>query len=310
MTPSEIVHKKILFSALNWGLGHVMRSIPLLELLVENKCTVFIACDEQQLPFFQEAMPNAIFLPKKGYPFSFSGKGLFSWDLLKTMPRLIQHLGYETRMAEQWTKEYNIDIVIADQCFGFRSSSVLSIVITHQVNLPITGIPKLAQHFYNKQLDKYDYIWIPDIKGSEALAGKLSQTERKNAVYIGWLSRFRALPNITKKYAKAAIISGPEPYNYDYFESIKTMFLAKNEPCFILFHQAKNETIGQLEIFQHLSNDELNIKLQECEVIYSRSGYSTLMDLKTLDVPSVLTPTPGQNEQIYLAKRWNDLNGT
>ena len=309
MKPSEIQHKKILFAALNWGLGHVMRSIPILKLLAENKCTIYIACDQQQQPFFQEAIPSAIFLPKQGYPFSFSGKGAFSWDILKSMPRLIQHLNYETKLAEKFTLEYAIDIVIADQCFGFRSAAAPSIVITHQVNLPITGIPKLAQHFYNKQLDKYDYIWIPDKKGSASLAGKLSKTERENTIYIGWLSRFRSLPNITKKYAKAAIISGPEPYNRHYFEEIKTQFLSEDEPCFVLFHLAQNETIGHLEIFQHLSHDELNIKLQEAEVIYSRSGYSTLMDLKTLELPGVLTPTPGQNEQIYLAKRWNDLNG-
>lgn len=309
MTPSEIVHKKILFSALNWGMGHVMRSIPLLKLFEKNQCTIYIACDAQQYLFFKEAMPSASFLSIDGYPFSFAGKGNFVLDILKSMPPLIQHLSYEKKLVEQWVGKHNIDVVITDQRLGFRSSIRPSIVITHQVNLPVTGISKLAQHFYNKQLDKYDYIWIPDIKGSESLAGKLSQTERENAIHIGWLSRFHALPNKEKKYVKAAIISGPEPYNYDYFESIKTMFLAKNEPCFILFHQAKNETIGKLEIFQHLSADELNIKLQEAEIIYSRSGYSTLMDLKTLGLPSVLTPTPGQNEQIYLAKRWKDLNG-
>lgn len=41
--------------------------------------------------------------------------------------------------------------------------------------------------------------------------------------------------------------------------------------------------------------------MSKAEFVISRSGYSTLMDLLTLQKKSILIPTPGQTEQEYLA---------
>jgi len=40
----------------------------------------------------------------------------------------------------------------------------------------------------------------------------------------------------------------------------------------------------------------------ESELIISRSGYSTIMDLQKLQSNAIFVPTPGQTEQEYLAK--------
>ena len=50
--------------------------------------------------------------------------------------------------------------------------------------------------------------------------------------------------------------------------------------------------------------------IRGAKFIISRSGYSTLMDLKVLEIKSTLIPTPGQTEQVYLvhlhcAKKYN-----
>jgi UDP-N-acetylglucosamine:LPS N-acetylglucosamine transferase len=39
----------------------------------------------------------------------------------------------------------------------------------------------------------------------------------------------------------------------------------------------------------------------KADYVISRSGYSTVMDILTLDKKSILIPTPGQTEQEYLA---------
>ena len=56
-----------------------------------------------------------------------------------------------------------------------------------------------------------------------------------------------------------------------------------------------------IEIVNHLSAEELNIAFQQSEMIISRSGYSTIMDLVKLCKNAILVPTPGQTEQEYLS---------
>jgi len=41
--------------------------------------------------------------------------------------------------------------------------------------------------------------------------------------------------------------------------------------------------------------------------VISRSGYTTIMDLAVLEKKAYFIPTPGQNEQEYLAKRLTKL---
>jgi len=47
--------------------------------------------------------------------------------------------------------------------------------------------------------------------------------------------------------------------------------------------------------------------MQQAEWIICRSGYSTIMELLSLQKKAILIPTPGQTEQIYLAKRLSKL---
>ena len=46
---------------------------------------------------------------------------------------------------------------------------------------------------------------------------------------------------------------------------------------------------------------KLNDLMNASEFIIARSGYSTIMDLVTLERNAILVPTPGQTEQEYLA---------
>jgi UDP-N-acetylglucosamine:LPS N-acetylglucosamine transferase len=52
---------------------------------------------------------------------------------------------------------------------------------------------------------------------------------------------------------------------------------------------------------------ELSQLIISSTTIVCRSGYSTLMDLQHLQKKNyIFVPTPGQDEQEYLAKYWNE----
>jgi UDP-N-acetylglucosamine:LPS N-acetylglucosamine transferase len=51
-----------------------------------------------------------------------------------------------------------------------------------------------------------------------------------------------------------------------------------------------------------MNSNELETTIQSSDVIISRSGYTTIMDLATLEKKAFFIPTPGQNEQYILAK--------
>lgn len=301
MNPASVNHKRILLSALNWGLGHVMRSVPLLAQLQKQNNQIFIACDEYQEAVFRKEISGVEFIRIQGYPFVFSGKGNFTRDLLKSIVSLDRMVKYERKWVTEKVLQLGIQLVISDQRMGFRSRKCTSVLLTHQVHLPLKWWEMPAQWIYGYWLSRFDFIWIPDKKGEESLAGRLSKTKRKNALYIGWLSRFSYYHVGEKKYEYAAIISGPEPYNFHFFEEVKEQFKREGKRTFILFHRAKEEKIGEVEIYKEIPTEKLTKMLLSSKAVVSRSGYSTLMDLERLNMRGILTPTPGQSEQEYLA---------
>ena len=64
-----------------------------------------------------------------------------------------------------------------------------------------------------------------------------------------------------------------------------------------------------LTIYHHPSREEMENLYNRSKIVVSRSGYSTIMELLELRKNALFVPTPGQTEQIYLAKRLQDLWG-
>ena len=56
-----------------------------------------------------------------------------------------------------------------------------------------------------------------------------------------------------------------------------------------------------------MQSEELESTINQSEIVISRSGYSTIMDLAVLEKKVFFIPTPGQYEQEYLAKRLESL---
>lgn len=295
MQISELNNKRILLSPLNWGFGHVSRCIGLIDILLQNQNTVFVACDEAQKHIFLEYFGDKIsFIHHEGYPFKFKGKGNFGSDLLMSFSVLRRRLLIEKCEVEEHVVNNQIDCIIADHRYGFYSKKVPSIILTHQINLPLKWYEWPVQLLHKKYLKEFNFIWVPDYSDSR-LSGKLSwKNGYKNVLYIGPLSRFSRydVDKTSTIHEKVLIASGPDIYAQqlvDQFGSNSfTVIASKN----VIVPENCKRVEGSW-----LIQDQVIIN---AESIVSRSGYSTIMDLEFLKLPAELVPTKGQAEQEYL----------
>jgi len=299
LIPSELHNKRILFSALNWGMGHVSRSIGLIQELEKNGNTIVIACNDSQKLVFEEYFPNISIVNHDGYPFSFKGKGNFEMDLMRSFLKLHRRMKREIDEVEEFVKENKVDLIISDHRYGFRSENIQSVFITHQLNLPVKWYASFVQKWHERLMKKFDAIWVMDSENS-ALAGELSKNIKElNVNYIGPYSRFMFQhDNIGENGKTVLIVSGPEVYARQFIEE-RLPLLKKAETQIIAA-----SSIGTSENWIRVSNrwKEQDLAILNASKIISRSGYSTIMDLHFLQKPFDLHPTKGQAEQEYLAK--------
>lgn len=302
MLPSELKNKRILISPLNWGMGHVSRCIPLIDLMLKNDNVVFIAADDTQQAIFRQYFPEVNFIDHKGYPFRFGERGNFSLDLAKQIRPLQARLKDELSETEELVNEHAIDIVISDHRYGFLSSHAYSILLTHQLNLPVRWYEGWVQRLHHRLIGKFDEIWVPDTQNSD-YAGELSKNRKGfNVKYIGHLSRFAIYEKQQKGTETVAIASGPDVYAVPF---VKELLESPHEGLTII---ARSEVVGlfsnQPELISSSDWKIADQKILTAGKIASRSGYSTLMDLIELKTPFSITPTPGQREQEYLFSWW------
>ena len=296
-----------MLSPLNWGLGHVTRTIPLIRQLLKQNNEVFICCDETQERFYRNYFPDLWYIPFEGYPFKFGGKGNWMLDLTKQMKRLNEFRYYEQKKVEELVANFRPDLLVSDQRFGFRNESVKSGVISHQLNLNLPFWAGFGNFLNKRQLNQFDEIWIPDLEGS-VLSGELSKSTSKKAHYIGWLSRFmyNGLPMGKKELSYLGIVSGPEPYASQLFYELVERFSQLDESTAIIAPSkmitGSTRKKGNCTVYAHPDKDTMEYLFQASDTVVSRSGYSTLMDLTVMQNKALLIPTPGQSEQLYLAQ--------
>lgn len=295
MIPAGLSQERILFACLDWGSGHVARSITLLRQLSEQGNELVVCCSEKQRSVFELYGIPATFVPVTGFQFRFKGDGNFTSEMRRNAWRFSRWTKEEQSRTEKYVKEYRISLVLSDHCYGFRSQDVKSVFITHQVSLP----PKagwIAQYVHRKWMNRFDEIWIMDDE-TKRLAGALSKANAKST-YIGFYSRFQDQPITIIPGKTVGIISGPEPYAEQFFHWIVENYGSRE--LTVISPKVYSEIPPHVVV---ISDWKLADKeIASAETIISRNGYSTLMDLQFLKKASVLIPTPGQLEQEYLAE--------
>ena len=108
------------------------------------------------------------------------------------------------------------------------------------------------------------------------------------------------------------MISGPEPQR-SYFETmLKTQFSASALKTLLVCGKATDvsseKQMGNCTVVPFLNAAQLNQAICATDVVICRSGYSSVMDLATLEKKVIFIPTPGQTEQEYIAEYFHQKN--
>jgi hypothetical protein len=314
----------ILICPLEWGLGHATRMIPLARKLKEMSHNVIIGSGEEHLSLFRTELPGISYISFPGFKPGYSRVLPQYIYLLFKIPVLLYHVFIEHWKLSRVITENNIDIIISDNRFGLWSRKITSVYVTHMPLIPFPKQVKFLEYigvFLHRQIiKKYSLCFIPDLPGDLNLTGRLSHGIRlpDNVRYIGILSKFIAAGQSlnmdpVKFQHNTVILSGPEPQREILKQKLVTLLINK-EPRTVFFEGkpikgGEIERKGNITFYSHLPAFRMKEIIESSDCIISRSGYTTIMELVSLNCTALIIPTPGQTEQEYLAyylseKKW------
>jgi uncharacterized protein (TIGR00661 family) len=310
--------KKVLVCPLNWGLGHASRVIPVVYELIRCKYDVYIGAEGYSLQLLKQEFPALTFIIFPSFTVSYGKRNSLVLPIILQFPKIIHGIIKEHIFLERLVVKHSIDLIISDNRFGLWSKKAYSIYITHQINILLPGWLWFFNPLINKInrliISKYNQCWIPDFEHNKSnLTGVLSHKFKipDNAKFIGPLSRFNKYSENnrhTKKinYDLLVIMSGPEPQR-TMLEDILTREIKKSNYRVLIIkgnpgQKQINKITENITAVSHLSTHEFLNVIDQSRYIICRSGYSTIMDLVSLNRTAILIPTPGQTEQEYLAR--------
>lgn len=306
MTPNEIKGQSILFAPLNWGLGHATRSYPLIKQLIENNNRIVLASDGEALKWLKSEFPKLIIYALPELKIRYSLKRGAMGGIIRHLPHFIKSIGRDFKAIQKIIARESINLIISDNRYGVYHPDIHSVLITHQlkVNHPLG---KLINMPFMNFLEKFDQIWIPDFP-DHALSGKLSQPFEPFStpvIFIGPQSRFRKTSPLEKEFKFLSIVSGPEPHKSQLNSALNIQLKNVGAPCAMVLGLPDKEEFKKeenLSIWSGLSSADLESLINRSETVICRSGYTSIMDMSVKGKKALLIPTPGQPEQIYLAK--------
>lgn len=307
-------HKKILIAALDWGMGHATRLVPLIRSFQKNGDEVILASAGKSNDFFKSYFPELLILKKPAYNIRYSEKYSLSFAIILQIPKIIIAIFREHFWLKKMIQQHEITEVVSDNCYGLWNKNIHSVFITHQLNVHLKHGLRFMAFFVNYIIlwfiKKYDDCLVPDLEGEFNYVGKLSHIKRKpgNVKFIGLLSRFENTSNNipSKTFDLVVLLSGPEPQRTILEEKISLLLKGQSISCCIIRGLPGNiiqkENSASITWLNHAGDEELKSLLINAKKVVCRSGYSTIMDCIALDVNALLIPTPGQTEQEYLAE--------
>ncbi|NNC49076.1 MAG: glycosyltransferase [Flaviramulus sp.] len=305
--------KQILVAPLNWGLGHAARCIPIINALISEGFEPIIASDGEALALLRKEFNSLPWIKLPSYNITYAKNGkYFKLKLIREFPKLLKVIRDEKKLINNFLGKNEISGIISDNRLGVKSKKVPSVFMTHQLNVLSGNTTWFSTKMHQYFINKFDVCWVPDAHGAINLSGKLGRTKSLAipTKYIGPLSRFN-YHNTEIKYDILVLISGPEPQRTLLEE--KLFFEFKNYSRSIVFvkgiveQEQTIEVIGNMTIYNFMTTELLEKTINESDLIISRSGYTTVMDLAKLNKKAFFIPTPGQYEQEYLANRLTDI---
>lgn len=302
---------KVLICPQNWGLGHVTRTIPIIQYFLDKKYEVLLACSGEGSHLLRKEFPNLEVFEIADYNIKYPFKSMYlniAFQFIKMNIAIVK----EHFEIKRISKKYGIGLIVSDARLGAAQKKIPSIIIAHHLHFRLHF--KLIEWICDTWLKifylLFDQLWIPDLEGPVNLSGTLSHLyHSKKHYFIGIVSRFQDL-QLKMDYDYTFMLSGPEPQRSHLEEIILRQFeFVKNKKCILIRGTNQGNSIDYftdkyqsiLEVKNLVTGNELNKIMCASRLIICRSGYSTLLDLAIIRKPALLIPTPGQPEQEYLA---------
>lgn len=329
--------RRNLLCILDWGLGHASRSLALAQALEAAGETTFLASSGRALHFLKAESPGENIYQLPAYDVTYPTR-FMPLNVALQLPRWVRTIWRERRCMERLINELDIDRIISDNRFGCYHPDVPSVFLTHQLH-PITH-NGLVSWTYRNYLQRFDEFWVPDYaQPAQRISGKLSTTTGyQNVSFIGPLSRLvpagqrkrgapadptdqplpLAMKDVPPGLRLLALLSGPEPMRTQ-LEAIIMNQLNNIPGPHVLVRGIPGGSLplpcqkpANLTVVDFADAPLLTQLLPAAQHIICRSGYSSLMDIHAVTEGDklILVPTPGQTEQIYLAKREAQQNGS
>ncbi|HEY9363821.1 MAG TPA: glycosyltransferase [Chitinophagaceae bacterium] len=303
---------RILIAPLDWGLGHTTRCIPIIDAFLNNSCSVYFAGNKAQAALVKSEFPNLPLILLEGYNVQISRKKpLVLLKIMARLPWLKKTIQTENRWLRKKVAEYKFDAVISDNRYGLHHPGIHTVFITHQLSIKTLfgkWADRIIQRWNYSYINKFRECWIPDERDL-SLAGELSHPVHFPKIpvyYTGWLSRLKKMEIKSGREFILIALSGPEPQRSLLEKKLVSELNDYEGNVIFLRGLPGNESVlpsfNQVSFYNHLPANELNNLLLQSSFIICRSGYSSVMDIISLQKKSILIPTPGQTEQEYLGR--------
>lgn len=302
--------KTILVGALNWGLGHATRCIPVIDALQEQGAKVVLASDGGALDLWREHYPSLPWVELPSYNIHYPSTNMV-WNMARQLPQIWKAIQQEQQQVGAIVEQFGVEGIISDNRYGLRKKGLPAVFMSHQLHLklPFWVGPPLVNALHQQYISAFDACWVPDRAGVPNLAGALAHPPIEGGQYVGALSRFSPIAELDKKWEVLAVLSGPEPQRQYLEDALKEQLLALPYKSLLVRGKPSQQIVQQwgeqLYIQDFMPQAALQTAFAQSQWIIARSGYSTLLDLAALQIPkALLIPTPGQTEQEYLAQHW------
>ena len=298
--------RKILFSVLNWGLGHATRSIPIINKLLSEGHDILLASDGQAGLFLNKTFPQLKYYELTPYNIRYSNQQI-EWSVFNQSFQLTRAISREHDEASKICHDQKVNWIISDSRFGVRQNHIRSTIISHQLNLISDKrlFAFLGNRINRYLLEKFDECWVPD-DSLHSLSGLLSSKDLSIPItYIGKQSRFE-YEEMEADIDVLIVLSGPEPKRTEVENKIKAALGPSRRSMVmvrgVVDQKIKEGNFGSMITYNFQNGKALNHLINRSKLVIGRSGYSSIMDYVHLNKKAILIPTPGQTEQLYLAE--------
>jgi uncharacterized protein (TIGR00661 family) len=307
---------KIIYAVCSWGLGHATRSLPVIRKLISENNELTIISHGRTLELLKKELGDNIeYISIQDYPMllsensrQFMAKSMVYW------PSFIRRMQKGLAQVTKILQHRKCDRIISDSRYDVYSKKIPSFFISHQIRimnpLRIKMFERGSETFNLFFFKRFRGVIVPDYKDDD-LSGELSHNlhriDENKLHYAGILSDFKK-KNTKKDIDYLISISGPEPQRTMLEEKLLSQIDGLDGKVVVTL--GKSEKIGKfklknIEAYSFLSKEDREDFLNRSKLVVSRSGYSTILDLAVVGTKALMTPTPGQIEQEYLAKYHN-----